>query len=166
MSRPRRRDAPRCRPVRRPDRDRSPTCRRGRSARSAAAGSCRDRWRAPPRARRPRRRPPVAPRYHRKCLLSSTLPLATQFSATPPARQSFDRPYLLAQRAAQPQHHLFGHRLDRGGDVHMELGERLVRRAHRSAEQLREPLVRHRQAGAVVEIVLSSAGTSRPPSRR
>ena len=61
---------------------------------------------------------------------------------------------LARQRARQPQHHLLGHRLDRGGDVHVERREQFLGPvAHRRAEQIGELLVGHGQTGAIVEIV-------------
>ena len=56
------------------------------------------------------------------------------------------------EAARQPQHGLLEHRLDRGRDIHVERRQQLVRRAHRLAEQLGEPLVGHGQPGAIVEI--------------
>ena len=55
------------------------------------------------------------------------LPLATQLSATPPARQRFSAPVSARERARQPQHDLLGHRLDRGGEIHVPLREQLLR---------------------------------------
>ena len=60
---------------------------------------------------------------------------------------------LAGERAGKPQHHLFRHLLERGCDVHVALGEQLVGLAHRGAEQALEILVRHGQAGAIIEIV-------------
>ena len=82
----------------------------------------------------------------------STLPLATQFSATPPARHRFFEPVCLGEAARQPQHRLLQHRLDRGGDVHVKRRQQLIRAAHRFAEQFGETVVGHGEAGAVVEI--------------
>ena len=39
------------------------------------------------------------------------------------------------ERAREPQHDLLGHRLDRGGEVHVALGEQAFRVARRAAEQ-------------------------------
>ena len=59
------------------------------------------------------------------------------------------------QRPGHAQHRLLGHRLDRGGQVHVELLERLlVGAARRPAEQLGEAAVGHGQPGGVVEIAL------------
>ena len=57
------------------------------------------------------------------------------------------------EAARQPQHDLLQHRLDRGGEVHVLLRHQRFRIARRRAEQRVEALVRHRQPGAVIEIV-------------
>ena len=56
-----------------------------------------------------------------------TLPLATQFSATPPARQRLRIAGLAREAARQPQHDLFGHLLHRGGQIHVALRQPLRR---------------------------------------
>ena len=68
------------------------------------------------------------------------------------------------QRARKPQHHLLGHRLDRGGDVHVERREQFLGRvAHRRAEQVGEFPIGHGQAGAIIEIVeVEPEGAVRP----
>src|SRR6516164_1539056 len=53
----------------------------------------------------------------------STLPLATQLSATPPARQQIRFAGLLGEAAAEAQHRLFDHDLDRRREVHVALLE-------------------------------------------
>ena len=61
---------------------------------------------------------------------------------------------LALERARQPQHHLLGHLLDRGRDVHVERSEQLrLRVAHFRAKQLGEFRARHGEPGAIVEIV-------------
>ena len=62
-------------------------------------------------------------------------------------------PGLLRQRAHQAQHDLLQHRLDRGGQIHVTLLQSLLRTSRWPTEQRVEALVRHRQAGAIVEIV-------------
>ena len=52
----------------------------------------------------------------------SSRPLATQFSATPPAMTRFFMPVSRCGRA-HAQHDLLGHRLDAGGQVHVPLLE-------------------------------------------
>jgi hypothetical protein len=60
---------------------------------------------------------------------------------------------LARQRASQPQHHLLGHGLDRGGDVHVELCQQVLARIpSRRSKQRVEALVRHGQSGTIVEI--------------
>ncbi len=83
----------------------------------------------------------------------SSLPLATQLSATPPARQRFFSPVSRGDGASQLEHHLLGHCLDRSGQIHFALGERRFGLARRGAEQRIEARVGHRQPGAVVEVV-------------
>ena len=111
------------------------------------------RARAPRRPRRRRRPPPAGSRCSSKRPSRSTLPLATQLSATPPARHRLRSPVSRATRARHAQHDLLGHLLDRGGDVHVELRQQLLRRARRLAEQRVELAVRHGQADAVVEVI-------------
>ena len=48
-------------------------------------------------------------------------PLPTQLSATPPARHRFFMPGLRVDVPRRPQHDLFGHLLDRRGDIHVAL---------------------------------------------
>lgn len=48
-------------------------------------------------------------------------------------------------------HRFLRHRLDRRGDVHVELGQRLICRPRRLSEQCIEAAVGHAQTGAVVE---------------
>ena len=63
----------------------------------------------------------------------------------------------LLHRPGQPQHDLLRYRLDRGGEVHVLLGQELFGRAARPAEQRGELVVRHAQAGAIVEVGLVEA---------
>ena len=103
--------------------------------RAARPQTC-DSRRAPRPPPRRRRRPPAESRCSSKMPSRRILPLATQLSATPPARHRSALPGLGAHRACEPQHHLLGHRLDGGGDVHVELREQLrFGIAHRLAEQ-------------------------------
>ena len=135
-------------------RDRRRHARRGRRVRAAGARAMQMvRRRAPRRARRRRRRPPAGSRCRSNCPSRSTLPLATQLSATPPARHRFVMPVSRGERAGQPQHDLLGDRLDRRGEVHLALRQIAISAAaRRAAEQRVEPLVGHRQPGAVVEV--------------
>ena len=107
----------------------------------------------PRRARRRHRRPPAASTGRRTSPCRSSLPLATQLSATPPARQRLRSPVSRAMASRELQHDLLGHRLDRRGEIHLALRERSLRLARRSAEQRVEARVGHREAGAVVEVV-------------
>ena len=50
---------------------------------------------------------------------------------------------LAGERARQAQHDLLGHRLDRGGEIHVALGQQLVGLARRRAEQRVELVVGH-----------------------
>ena len=59
---------------------------------------------------------------------------------------------LACERARQAQHDFLRDRLDRGGEIHVALGQQLVGLARRRAEQAIELVVRHAQAGAIVEI--------------
>src|SRR3546814_13822305 len=62
---------------------------------------------------------------------------------------------LRRQAAGQAQHDLLGHRLHRGGDVHVERDEQVaVGAARRLAEQVLESPVGHGEAGAIVEVAL------------
>ena len=58
----------------------------------------------------------------------------------------------LANTPGEFDYDLFRHGLDRGGEIHFTLRQHAFRRARRTAEQLGEPLVGHRQAGAVIEV--------------
>ena len=62
-----------------------------------------DRRPAPRPARRRHRRRPAGSRFARTARPAAILPLATQFSATPPARQRFSCPGFARQRARQAQ---------------------------------------------------------------
>ena len=84
----------------------------------------------------------------------STLPLPTQLSATPPARQRFSIPYVLASVARHAQHDLLGDLLHRGGKIHVPLRELGLRIARRAAEKLVELRRRHGEAGRVIEVAL------------
>ena len=64
---------------------------------------------------------------------------------------------LLAHRARQPDHDLLGDGLHRRREIHVMLGQKLLGLARLAAEQLAELLVRHAQAGAVVEVLLVEA---------
>ena len=57
------------------------------------------------------------------------------------------------ERPRKPQHHFFRHCLDRGGKVHLALGQPDVRLARRAAEQRVEARIGHGQPGAIIEIV-------------
>lgn len=60
-----------------------------------------------------------------------------------------------ADAARQLQHDVFGHGLDRGGHVHVELGQRvLVGLTHGLPEQAGELVVGHGQAGTIIEVAL------------
>ena len=48
-------------------------------------------------------------------------PLPTQFKATPPASTRFLHARLLVDVPGHPQHDFLGHRLDRGGQIHVAL---------------------------------------------
>ncbi len=56
------------------------------------------------------------------------------------------------QAAGEAQHRLFQHGLDRRRDVHVLLRQRIALRTRRHPEQPIELLVRHGQAGAIIEI--------------
>ena len=75
---------------------------------------------APRRARRRRRRPRAGSTDSSNAPSRRILPLATQLSATPPARHRLRSPVSVRDRARHPQHDLLGHRLDRRGEVHVE----------------------------------------------
>ena len=62
-------------------------------------------------------------------------------------------PGLAVQLAPYAQHDLLGHFLDAGRQVHVPLLQPGVRLARRSAEELVESLIGHRQTLAVVEVV-------------
>ena len=55
--------------------------------------------------------------------------------------------------ARKAHHDLFGHGLYRRSQVHVPLRQRLLGLARGTAEQVVEPPVRHRQSGAVVEVI-------------
>ncbi len=59
-----------------------------------------------------------------------------------------------ANRTGQLQHDLLRCRLDRGGQIHMVLGQRFAGRPRRTAEQFVELRAGHGQAGAVIEVGL------------
>ena len=63
------------------------------------------------------------------------------------------RTRLAVERRRQAQHHLFGDVLDRACQIHFPLRQTRLHLARRSAEQIVEAPVRHRQPGGVVEIV-------------
>ena len=69
-----------------------------------------------------------------------------------PGQAEVGQARLRGDGARQPQHDLVGHRLDGGGDVHVALGQELVRPAGRTAEELVEAGVGHAEPGAVVEV--------------
>ena len=79
-------------------------------------------------------------------------PLATQLSATPPARQRFFRPVSRVHVPRHPQHDFLDDDLDRGGKIHIALGEQRLGSTRRAAEEPVELLRRHRQPLAVVEV--------------
>ena len=66
----------------------------------------------------------------------SSRPLATQLSATPPARTRCFIPVRRLDVPADPEHGLLGHGLDAGGQVHVPLLERTTRATGRAAEEL------------------------------
>ena len=51
--------------------------------------------------------------------------MATQLSATPPARQRFAIPVCLCERSGHAQDHLFEHGLDGGSHVHVQMRQQL-----------------------------------------
>ena len=59
---------------------------------------------------------------------------------------------LTGEAARQPQHRFVEHRLNGGGNIHVERGQQLIGRAHRLAEQFCKPFIRHGEAGAIIEI--------------
>ena len=69
----------------------------------------------------------------------SSRPLATQLSATPPARTRCFMPVCAMDVAAEPQHRFFGDGLNAGRQVHVPLFEWRLRRPRRPAEELVEP---------------------------
>ena len=83
----------------------------------------------------------------------SSLPLATQLSATPPARTRCGSLVFCMKVAADPHHDFFGDRLDARRQVHVLLLEHRLRCAGRAAEQVVEPAIGHRQPLAVVEVL-------------
>ncbi len=112
------------------------SCRRGR--RCAARAACRNRCgrrRAARPARRRRRPPRAGSRGRRRCPARSSLPLATQLSATPPARQRFRLPVSSRAWRARRKHHLLADELDRGAEVHLAAGDARLGLPRRAAEE-------------------------------
>lgn len=62
-----------------------------------------------------------------------------------------------SERAGETQDNLLGDRLDRSGDVHLALADRVFAAARLAAEQLVKPIVGHPQSGAIVEVALIDA---------
>ena len=122
---------------------------------------------APRRARRRRRRPPAGSRGRSNGPSRRSRPLPTQLSATPPARQRFSSPVSRCAVPRHAQHDLLGHLLDRAREVHLALRQ-LATPGSRGGppNSSSNALVRHREAGEVVEVLQVRAGTSRPPSGR
>ena len=58
------------------------------------------------------------------------------------------------RRARHAEHHLFAHRLDRPGQVHLLLGQPRLRFTGRTAKELVEGLARHGEAREIVEVLL------------
>ena len=130
----------------------------------AAAPEAGDRRPAPRRARRRRRRRPAGSRCRSKRPSRRILPLATQLSATPPARQRFSLAGLARERRASSRS------MTSSVTAWIEAARSMSRwvssvlgLARRAAEQRVEPAVGHGQAGAVVEVVQVRGGTSRRP---
>ena len=118
-------------------------------------GGCREadtRRRGRRRASRRHRRRRAESRDRRSRLRASSRPLATQLSATPPARTRFFMPVCSSTWRADPKHGLFGDDLDAGGQIHVPLFEGRLGLAGRPTKKLMESSVRHRQALAVVEV--------------
>ena len=64
----------------------------------------------------------------------------------------------LSDRAGQPEHHLFGHRLDRGGQIHLALGDKLLRDVRGGPpKSSSKRLIGHGETGAIIEIALIQA---------
>ena len=82
----------------------------------------------------------------------SSRPLATQLSATPPAITRFVIAGQLVRMPRRTKHDLLADHLDRRGQIHLLLRDQALRLPRRAAEQVVEPLGRHRQALAVVEV--------------
>ena len=59
---------------------------------------------------------------------------------------------LAVEMPRRPQHGVLGHLLDRGGEIHVALGEQRVRLARRAAKQRVELPGGHRETRAVVEV--------------
>ena len=62
------------------------------------------------------------------------------------------RAVILGEAFRHAPHDDLGHILDRGGEIHVVLGEQLIGASHRQAEQRSEAVIGHAQAGAIVEI--------------
>ena len=62
-----------------------------------------------------------------------------------------------SERAGETQDNLLGDRLDRSGDVHLALADRVFAAARLAAEQLVKPIVGHPQSGAIIEVALIDA---------
>ena len=160
-------DGVRYRSGRMPARDRRPympssTVRQ----RARLAGVACNRRPAPRRARRRRRRRPAESRCCRNLPSRSTLPLATQLSATPPARQRFSMPVSAARlRVSRSTTSSSTAWIEAARSMCFCVKQVDLRIARRPAEQRIEPLVRHRQPGAVIEIVQVQPETSRPALR-
>ena len=82
----------------------------------------------------------------------STLPLATQLSATPPARHKFFAPVFLARLRVRRSTASSSTAWMEAATSMWNAGKQFVRGTHRLAEQRGEALVGHGQAGAIVEI--------------
>ena len=104
------------------------------------------------------RAPPASPaagwiQMSSKIPSRSSTPLATQLSATPPARQRLRLPVSSRAWRASFSDDLLGDLLDRLREVHLALRDRRLGRARRAAEQRGEPVVGHHQAVEVAEVV-------------
>ena len=109
-----------------------PSSRRRRRVRRPMPAAGRDGCATRRRRRRPlrpRRRPPAESRSRRTRRSSRSLPLATQFSATPPASTRWRQPVGSSRRARQPQHDLLGDLLDGERQVHVRLRQLRLGRA-------------------------------------
>ena len=84
----------------------------------------------------------------------SSLPLATQLRATPPAITSLLQPVSSRAGLRQLEDHLFGDLLDGQGQIHVFLGDVTLGPAGRDAEQGLPPVVHaHGQPGGKVKIL-------------